>query len=898
MRYLSNSKLIALAVWLVAIITAIFFLRTPSFNTLETTPEFSVPASQTWQHGLDKATEVDLTFLNFQGHFSKSQKSNINQKMRMIAQQANYLGINRISTPQDDFVTKHFQSSNDRSVLIYRVFLNGNKMPLRTQLSKISQLTVTPGVKTSLSGPSAAIVSYNMSVERATHIVMVALAIGMLLITGILFRSLLAPFISLLMSITVYLLSNFSVQIFSHLAGFPYSIYTKLTITILAFGALPAALVIFYRIYSNEMDNDVTGEQIFSSAWYQSIFWLLPVIITLIGSYFAQNVVIKSLAGGIPTLVIAWLAFFTLLPIITTIFGDQFFWPGPAWLFDEPHRFWKTVSNFSLHEPLIIVIGLVLIISPFFFLKTQFSYDINQTLTSDSQALAGDRVSEAHFDPNVSNSATIFINNKNGFKNPKTLAMLDSLTNRLKADPQVAAVNSLTQPVGIPIDAMYVNNQLGNVDTHLQGSKVALDQSSKELKKAQFKLDNLNLARLQKQLNTLGTNIHTNASDTATIRTQNKQLVKDLKDVLDSEQNAVNSLENDKHQSAVVSQAVTDLKSNIDDFSTIRDNLNTVNQNLGIVGSNGTVIKQEHSYISKKFAKTKSDLDQISSFIANSNGKIKVANHNIGAAASYLDHLRNSGVIDTAYISPKSFNQKQFKVARAEYSSANEQSTVIRLQLKGNPLSTANLNYVSQLNHELDQLTRGNQLGQSQPIVMGITNQQLKLKRQLTRDIGLILPIIVISVLVALILITQSLLQSIYSLLAVFSSYFVAQNISAYLIKYLFKDSLLWNAPTISLFVSLLIILTINSYFLSRMQQEPFRHLESEFESLGNVLNIVFLVSLMLALSFLVSQTPLFMQIALITTLTVAVFLVIYPLIMTSFSYYTYREFKPRHQLK
>lgn len=91
--------------------------------------------------------------------------------------------------------------------------------------------------------------------------------------------------------------------------------------------------------------------------------------------------------------------------------------------------------------------------------------------------------------------ATLVIENDQPLNNNESLAIIDNITERLKALDGVKMVSSVTQPQGQPIEDFYVDSQMGSVTDGISQTKDGVDQIYSGLSEAQKGLESADFSK-------------------------------------------------------------------------------------------------------------------------------------------------------------------------------------------------------------------------------------------------------------------------------------------------------------------------------------------------------------------------------------------------------------------
>ncbi|MCP9312743.1 MMPL family transporter [Liquorilactobacillus satsumensis] len=202
-----------------------------------------------------------------------------------------------------------------------------------------------------------------------------------------------------------------------------------------------------------------------------------------------------------------------------------------------------------------------------------------------------------------------------------------------------------------------------------------------------------------------------------------------------------------------------------------------------------------------------------------SNGTQKI-NQGVGSANSYLTGLKNSAASKTYYV-PKSVLQgKTYKQSLQAYMSGNYNATKITIVLDENPSSESAMNKISTIQDQAQKSLKGTALAGATVAIGGQTSTTHDLQQTASNDFLRTATIMLIGILIALMVITRSVLQPLYILGTLLLAYVMSLSITKLISSaFLGQSMLTWNTPFFG-FIMLIALGVDYSIFLMMKYRE------------------------------------------------------------------------------
>ena len=295
-------------------------------------------------------------------------------------------------------------------------FNQGEGNTLVDDMHTVLERTALPaGLEAHLSGQLATDAASNQQSAKQSKQIQDASFLFIIVLLFLIFRSVLAPLVTLLPAALVLLLSGAFIGALGSVGALQVSFFTQILLIVLVLGAgTDYGLFLVFRVREqlhagSEPHEAVVyalqrvGESITASA-STVIVALLTLLAASFGLYHDLGV---PLALGIATMLLAGL---TLLPALLAIFGRAVFWPSGTAARESADGVWGRVAARLVRRPVLtLAVGVgalgILAVFALGFVPTGFGGDVNAPAGSD--AAEGNAAVTAHFPQASANPTSI-----------------------------------------------------------------------------------------------------------------------------------------------------------------------------------------------------------------------------------------------------------------------------------------------------------------------------------------------------------------------------------------------------------------------------------------------------------------------------------------------------------
>ena len=490
MRFIKN-HVGSLIAWILIVVISIFML--PNVNQLTREHStISLPANvqsevastigNHWGHHQNNTYQVVAVFNNQDGAMSKSDQKNVNQTIRYLKRHKSELGIKSMLTPYENSATKKNLISKDKTTEL--VQLNVSKKKSVSNINKqLTKAVKTDGIRTYITGADILQDDFSGAIQEGIKKTEVISVIFIFIVLVLVFRSPIVPLISLLtvgvsfitaFSIVTNLVKNFN---------FPFSNFTQVFMVIVLFGIGTDYNILLYDRFKANLGNGMDKFEAAKNAQWNAGKTILmsgsSILIGFSALGLARFSVYKSAAGVAVGVAVLLIVLLTLNMFFMTMMGKTMFWPVKTFNGESESPFWRFLSKHSLAHPIIALVLVLAVLSPFYFTyQNKLNYDDTAEIADSTPSKQGLLIVQKLFSKGMAEPARLYIKSNHTLDNEKDLKLIDQLTEQIKHTKGVKTVASVTQPSGSKIKKLYVNSQMKTVNNGVSTARNGLGKLS------------------------------------------------------------------------------------------------------------------------------------------------------------------------------------------------------------------------------------------------------------------------------------------------------------------------------------------------------------------------------------------------------------------------------------
>ncbi|ABJ64869.1 multidrug RND transporter [Levilactobacillus brevis] len=877
---LHHNRIFALVFWLIVIFAAIVTL--PNVNTIiqyDGQPQLAntsqpVKASQirnTWGRNLNGTYTVNAVYNNPDGALTNKQLAAINKSVAQLQKRSSYYGIQKITTMTNTPTSKPQLFSKDKSTEIVQLAVSHNQGTVRQITSQLKDQIATIGLNTYVTSPEIVSDAANEHISSFTLIVILMTLLVALVAMGILFASIIAPIITFLAILISYISTLSLATNLAYHWNFAYSEYTPifLLLGISLFTLLTSFW--FYRDLRNHIDDGMESQaatsQVIQNLGYRVLISTLSLTLAFGSLMLFDFSTIRAYGLLGIGFAITGIASVTLVPVFAGMLGNSLFWPKKTRPQLRDHKMWHTLARFGMWQPWVAILVVAYLIGPFAYsYRSQLSYD-NATDISNNQAVQGARVLSAHFGQGKATPVTLYLQTSQRLDNQNQLFQLDNLTKKLRAQPGVASVTSVTQPGGQPITQYYVSSQLSSIDNELTGVSGQLQTVRNDLKSDSVNLRQKALKAEIKRLQKLTSKTSSLVSDSSTLQSSIQSA--------SSKSSASGSSSSKAAKSYIkqLNQVNTELSTALSTLTSLSNGIDTAN----------TSATAAHSNLSNYATGLKAVNDSLN----NSRKQVINMQKTTNKIYLYLDGLQSSEAAKSLYLSPTQIASGDFQQSLTNFTDEKVKSTYLTITLKQAPNAQTTAKTLTQLRQVAKAQLRGTVLKNATLTFAGQPVVTATIQNQYQHDLPRVLLLVFGITLLLVILFSRSLLQAGYWFLTFLASVAASYQLTHLIMKWLTGNGdFNWQVPLLAFVpVTVLGVVELTQLALSfRLNEAPLMDwLLPGLKDVGQTMRHSLFIIIAGVLGLLAAESQTLTAVTLITIFTAIIFNLTLPIMAAAF---------------
>lgn len=877
---LHHNRIFALVFWLIVIFAAIVTL--PNVNTIiqyDGQPQLAntsqpVKASQirnTWGRNLNGTYTVNAVYNNPDGALTNKQLAAINKSVAQLQKRSSYYGIQKITTMTNTPTSKPQLFSKDKSTEIVQLAVSHNQGTVRQITSQLKDQIATIGLNTYVTSSEIVSDAANEHISSFTLIVILMTLLVALVAMGILFASIIAPIITFLAILISYISTLSLATNLAYHWNFAYSEYTPifLLLGISLFTLLTSFW--FYRDLRNHIDDGMESQaatsQVIQNLGYRVLISTLSLTLAFGSLMLFDFSTIRAYGLLGIGFAITGIASVTLVPVFAGMLGNSLFWPKKTRPQLRDHKMWHTLARFGMWQPWVAILVVAYLIGPFAYsYRSQLSYD-NATDISNNQAVQGARVLSAHFGQGKATPVTLYLQTSQRLDNQNQLFQLDNLTKKLRAQPGVASVTSVTQPGGQPITQYYVSSQLSSIDNELTGVSGQLQTVRNDLKSDSVNLRQKALKAEIKRLQKLTSKTSSLVSDSSTLQSSIQSA--------SSKSSASGSSSSKAAKSYIkqLNQVNTELSTALSTLTSLSNGIDTAN----------TSATAAHSNLSNYATGLKAVNDSLN----NSRKQVINMQKTTNKIYLYLDGLQSSEAAKSLYLSPTQIASGDFQQSLTNFTDEKVKSTYLTITLKQAPNAQTTAKTLTQLRQVAKAQLRGTVLKNATLTFAGQPVVTATIQNQYQHDLPRVLLLVFGITLLLVILFSRSLLQAGYWFLTFLASVAASYQLTHLIMKWLTGNGdFNWQVPLLAFVpVTVLGVVELTQLALSfRLNEAPLMDwLLPGLKDVGQTMRHSLFIIIAGVLGLLAAESQTLTAVTLITIFTAIIFNLTLPIMAAAF---------------
>ena len=729
-----------------------------------------------------------------------------------------------------DPLTAAGSQSNDGKAALINAYLAGDAGGSQANESVIAVRDIVdktpapPGVKAYVSGP-AALVADEFAVGEKGHIKVTALTFGVIAIMLFLvYRSITTTLITVVTVAIQVAAARGVVAVLGHLGIIPLSTYATNLLTLLTVAAATDYAIFLLGRYQEArqagMDRPAAYFVMYRSTAHVIIGSGLTVAAAVFCLRFTKMPYFQSL--GIPAglgVLVTLVASLTLTPAVVTV--------GSALGAFDPKRAmrtrgWRRIGTAIVRWPGAVLVASVAValIGLLALPGYKTSYDARQYMPDWAPAKVGYAAAERHFSTARLNPEVLMVESDKDLRTPANMIVLEKVAKAVFRTPGVAMVQSITRPLGTPLDHTSLGFAM-SAQSSAQLQSLPFQQArAADLARQVAEISN-SITLLQQQY-TLQQRATAATDEQAAAFRETVATVRELREKVANFDDFIRPLRNyfywEPHCYDIpVCAAVRSLFDAIDGVDALTDQFGRVTASLDELNA---VQPQLLALIPQQIA------------IQEANKQLAEANYatQTGLFAQSQEALKNSDAMGKAfdeanddssfYLPPEVFDNSEFKRGLKLFLSPDGKAARMIITHDGDPATPQGISHIDPIRQAAQEALKGTPLAGSQVFIGGTASTYKDLRDIAKYDLLTVAIAAISLILLIMIFITRSVVAALVIVGTVALSLGASFGLSVLIWQHLLGIQLYWIVLALAIIILLAVGSDYNLLVISRFKEE------------------------------------------------------------------------------
>ncbi|MGG0777340.1 MMPL family transporter [Bacillus rugosus] len=628
---------------------------------------------------------------------------------------------------------------------------------------------------------------------KKTEVITVCLIIGLLLIV---FRSVVTPFIPIVVVGFSYLISQSILGILVYNVDFPISTFTQTFLVAILFGIGTDYCILLLTRFREELANGhdkkeaaliayrTGGKTLFISGF--------AVLIGFSALGFAKFAIFQSAVGVAVGVGILMIILYTLLPLFMVTLGEKLFWPSKKVLSHSDNKLWAFLGRHSVVRPFLFIVITVIITLPFILTyDDQISFDSTAEISSDYKSVKALEAIKDGFGEGKAFPINVVVKGDKDLTTADTIPYLGNISKAIEKVEHVDSVMTITQPTGEKIKDLYIDKQLGSVSDGLDKTVKGIADVQSGLTDIENGLNQMTGQTVSASNSSAGGSLGDAADGLGKINQQLQLVSKQIS------------------QSGNTAQTVQQLTAISGQLGQIQTGLEQANQQLsGQQAQAGTLTES---------------LKKLAGGVKSANDGLTKISDGITASSDMLEDMSKSSTVrDTGiFIPDQVMKDKDFKKSIDQYSFEDGKGVQLSVVLDSNPYSEQAITTINQIKKAVANEVDGTPLEDAQIVYGGVTSVNADLKELSTTDFSRTMVIMIIGLFIVLTILFRSMIMPIYMIASLLLTYYTSISITELIfVNGLGNAGVSWAVPFFSFVILIALGVDYSIFLLDRFKEE------------------------------------------------------------------------------
>lgn len=746
------------------------------------------------KHGED--TEMMSLVLEFDGGVSENQadiESYINELENMDE-------VDNIMNPfefngdiQENFINE------DTGVMMIPMEYTGDENVILEVASDIEDLNTTTA-ETSITSNELiqrTLEEDAMNGIQTTEVFTVIIVLAVLLI---MFRSVVTPFVPVLVVGVSYLIGQSFVAWFVEWLGFPISPQTQSFLIVILFGVGTDYCILLLNRFKEELlihDKHQATLNTFRTGGKTVFISGISGAVVFGVLYFANFEIYRSAVGVAIGMAFMLLSIFTLLPILMSLLGKYIFWPSIKNIETKESKVWKLFGTFSIKHPTRIIFSVVaVLILLSFFYNDEVNYDSLSELDDSYSAVHATNVVSESFDEGVIFPIRVVLSDGENLVNDESLTRIESVADTVSKVDGVKEVQTVTRPTGDVIEELSVNHQLDEANSGMTEMADGMEEMTEGLEEI-----STNLTQISGEID--GADM--GGGD-----------LSELSAGLDELGEGISGISQYMTMTGDVEGAAAQLEEVQAGMQEMTTQVAAANEEL--------LAQQEAA--STQMSELSGGLSEMASGVDDINEGMDEIISGMDEIQTLLSEITDNAAVDHTGVNvPQQFiESEELESAIDQYSFADDTAINLNVILDGDPYSHQAMSVLDEVeftvNSELERL----ELTEVESYFSGVTSMNRDLDQITSDDYTYVVTIFVITLFVILAVLFRSFILPVIMIGSIFVTYFASVSMTQWILSWFGIEQLNWAVPFFSLIIFAALGIDYSIFIIDRFREEVVTH--------------------------------------------------------------------------
>ncbi|MDT8717807.1 MMPL family transporter [Clostridium sp. 19966] len=487
MKKIIKLRWFMLAIWIAA--TAVAIIYTPDLNKVlrdkgQQTVSADNPSviADNILKKMDKAPgNSDIIVFNSEDKLTDNRMEDIKKAVNEVKTDGEKLGISNMMDPFNMPEAKDRLISKDETTILVSFKLDKKGKEIDDIEKELGSILKKANVDYYLSGQDFINNDYLKAVSSGVDKSAVLTVFFILIVLIIMFRSVVTPLVSLFEVGIAFIISLSIVGQLVYRFNYEISSLTEMVMILILFGVGTDYNILLFNRFKEELSKDISVDNAiintYKTAGKTVVFSIATVFIAFLSLIFAKFGIYRSGNCVAIAVMIFLLEILTLTPFLMKVLGKKLFWPSKEVTGHKENKLWKNATTIAVKKPLMFALPIVIAMVPIIYFNSEkLSFNSLGELGNSYASVKGFNLAADHFGKGESMPATVVIENDQSMDSNEALGAIDNITKRIKEVKGVKSVSSATEPLGSPIDQLYLGSQTKSVTDGISKTKDGVDQ--------------------------------------------------------------------------------------------------------------------------------------------------------------------------------------------------------------------------------------------------------------------------------------------------------------------------------------------------------------------------------------------------------------------------------------